>query len=239
MDQHACDERFNFERFCKTTIIHEQRLIAPLPLELSPSEEDCILDNMNIFEKNGFRLHYDESKPPRRRVSLVAIPHSGSGRDGQKAVQFGKEDVGAILYMLGAEGSSSSNGYLASGGTGVDGKGVFGNNAVRRYAGTEVSQNTSSNKGVNDTLIRLPKAVAMFASRACRASVMIGKALLKKQMSTLVSKMEHVDLPWSCAHGRPTMRHVKDIRDVLIDDAKVDIHESNPFEIFTQECDEM
>lgn len=194
---------------------------------------------METFEKNGFRLHYDESKPPRHRVSLLAIPHSGSGRNGQKSVQFGKEDVGAILYLLGAQGSSSSNDYQANGGTGSDGTGSFGNNAVRRYAGSGITRGSFDKNIKNDTLVRLPKAVAMFASRACRASIMIGTALSKKEMRKLVEKMEEVDLPWSCAHGRPTMRHVKDIRDILIEDAKAEIHTSNPFEVLSQECDDV
>jgi len=55
LDQHACDEITNFERLIATTKIHEQKLMAPLRLELSPSEEDCVVENMAIFEANGFR----------------------------------------------------------------------------------------------------------------------------------------------------------------------------------------
>ena len=55
LDQHGCDEKFNFEKMIRETKIHEQRLIAPLRLELSPSEEDCVVENMEIFEANGFR----------------------------------------------------------------------------------------------------------------------------------------------------------------------------------------
>jgi DNA mismatch repair ATPase MutL len=87
LDQHGCDEIKNFERLIKDTKIHEQRLIAPLPLELSPSEEDTVIENMEIFEMNGFRFDYDETKPPRQRLSLTALPHSGSGGDGRTAVQ--------------------------------------------------------------------------------------------------------------------------------------------------------
>lgn len=97
LDQHACDEKYNFERLCKETIIHEQKLMTPLPLELSPSEEHCILEHMDVFETNGFRFDYDASKDPRHRLSLTALPHSGSGGDGTKAVQFGKEGK---LYCL-------------------------------------------------------------------------------------------------------------------------------------------
>jgi DNA mismatch repair protein PMS2 len=100
LDQHACDERINFERLCKETVIHEQKLITPLQLELSPSEEHCVLEHMNVFSQNGFRFHYDPEKEPRSRLSLTALPHSGSGGDGTKAVQFGKEGERTLCYVL-------------------------------------------------------------------------------------------------------------------------------------------
>lgn len=211
LDQHACDEIYNFEKIAVTTKFHEQKLIAPLPLELSPSEEDCIVENMELFEDHGFRFQYDSNKPPRHRLSLTALPHSGSGGDGRKAVQFGKEDVGAFCAILGADGESSS-GIISGSGTGADGSGSSGNNAVRRYAG--------SNGG---TIIRLPKVVAMFASRACRSSVMIGDALSHNQMEKIVQKLHEVEQPWNCPHGRPTMRHVKDISQLLEDDEKINL----------------
>ena len=207
LDQHACDEKFNFERLCANTTIHEQRLIAPLPLELSPSEESCVLDNMDIFEKNGFRFQYDETKPPRHRLSLTALPHSGSGGDGHRAVQFGAEDVGALCAILGADGASSSLGFVAGSGTGADGSGLYGNNAVRRHG---MTSSTSSIDG--PSIVRLPKAIAMFASRACRSSIMIGTALSQKEMEAVVRKMKNVAAPWDCAHGRPTLRHGEYLR---------------------------
>lgn len=60
-------------------------------------------------------------------------------------------------------------------------------------------------------MVRLPKARAMFASRACRSSIMIGKALDKGQMARVVTKMATIEQPWNCPHGRPTMRHLADI----------------------------
>lgn len=198
LDQHACDEKYNFERLCATTVIHEQKLLAPMPLELSPSEETCILENRQVFEQNGFRFEYKEDNPPRHRFALTSLPHSGA-RDGRKAVQFGKDDVHALCAVLGADGASYSP---QDGGTGVDGTGIYGNNAVRRYAG--LSQNGEK------AMLRLPKAVAMFANRACRGSVMIGTALSKKEMETIVQRLASVDHPWNCPHGRPTLKHVKD-----------------------------
>ncbi len=176
LDQHACDEKYNFERLCKETVIHEQTLIAPLPLDLSPSEEHCVLEHMDDFERNGFRFSYNPEKEPRHRLSLTALPHSGSGGDGRKAVQFEREDVGALCAMLGADGTSSSDGYSAGFGNGKQGGRIAGVNAVRRYAG--LAAGVSNQGGLSDgivgsTIVRLPKAVAMFASRACRVSTIV------------------------------------------------------------------
>ena len=49
---------------------------------------------------------------------------------------------------------------------------------------------------------------AMLASRACRSSVMIGKALATTQMQTILAHLSDLDYPWNCPHGRPTLRHL-------------------------------
>jgi len=212
LDQHACDEKYNFERLCKETVIHEQKLIAPLPLELSPSEEHCVLEHRDIFEQNGFRFSYDPEKEPRHRLSLTALPHSGSGGDGKKAVQFGKEDVNALCAILGADGTSSSAGLDT--GSLQGGVRIAGVNAVRRYAGR-------SDGVVGPSIVRLPKAIAMFASRACRGSIMIGTALSEKEQINILNKLDKTDIPWNCAHGRPTMSHIRSLIECLIDDDNV------------------
>ncbi len=209
LDQHACDEKYNYEQLCKNTVMHQQPLIRPLPLELTPSEEACVLDNMDIFEANGFRFSFDDKALIRHRLSLTALPHSGA-HEGRKAVQFGPSDVSALCSIL-TEGSSYDAG---SGGTGTDGTGMYGNNAVRRHAGT-----TSSDRP-DRLLARLPKAVAMFASRACRTSIMIGTALSHKEMNSVVQKLAKVDQPWNCPHGRPTMRHVANVLPLMLKDER-------------------
>jgi len=63
----------------------------------------------------------------------------------------------------------------------------------------------------DNILARLPKAIDMFASRACRSSIMIGRVLSTKEMERVVAKMQDLKDPWTCAHGRPTIRHVSDL----------------------------
>lgn len=48
----------------------------------------------------------------------------------------------------------------------------------------------------------------MLASRACRSSIMIGKALAKPTMRTILEHLSQMRSPWNCPHGRPTMRHL-------------------------------
>ena len=60
-------------------------------------------------------------------------------------------------------------------------------------------------------MTRLPKIRSMFASRACRMSIMIGKALSRNQMVKVVRNLGKIEQPWSCPHGRPTMRHLVDL----------------------------
>ena len=58
----------------------------------------------------------------------------------------------------------------------------------------------------------LPKVRAMLASRACRSAVMIGTHLDRPKMHQLVHQLATLDQPWNCPHGRPTLRHLVDLK---------------------------
>lgn len=62
----------------------------------------------------------------------------------------------------------------------------------------------------NDS-VRPKKVRDVFASRACRGSVMVGTALKEKEMDRIVRNLAGLDKPWNCPHGRPTMRHLMEI----------------------------
>jgi DNA mismatch repair ATPase MutL len=57
-------------------------------------------------------------------------------------------------------------------------------------------------------MVRCTKARAMFAMRACRKSVMIGKTLTRSQMVALLRNMGTIDQPW--------VRLLESWREVLI-----------------------
>jgi DNA mismatch repair protein PMS2 len=162
IDQHASDEKYNFERLQAETVVGNQRLVRPVILELTAVEEEIVLENNNALEKNGFLVEIDTSGESMvgQRCSLVSLPLS-------KEVVFGVRDLEQLIQLL------------------ADSPG-FGEGAVPRPS----------------------KVRKMFAMRACRSSIMIGKTLSKKQMQKVVAQMGTIDKPWNCPHGRPTMRHL-------------------------------
>ncbi|GAB1204946.1 hypothetical protein APSETT445_003611 [Aspergillus pseudonomiae] len=165
IDQHASDEKFNFERLQAETVVQNQRLVQPKQLDLTAVEEEIVIENQSALEKNGFIVEVDDSgnEPIGRRCKLVSLPLS-------KEVVFGVRDLEELIVLLSEMPASSAAGPMY--------------------------------------VPRPSKVRKMFAMRACRSSIMIGKNLSQKQMTRVVRNMGRIDKPWNCPHGRPTMRHL-------------------------------
>ncbi|KAI1470821.1 DNA mismatch repair protein MutL [Daldinia caldariorum] len=162
IDQHATDEKYNFERLQASTVVQSQRLVLPKALELTALEEEVIRENLEALEANGFIVAMDESgdQPVGSRCQLLSLPLS-------RETTFSLADLEELISMLTDHQSSSAS-----------------------------------------SIPRPSKVRKMFAMRACRSSVMIGKSLTIRQMEKLVRHMGELDKPWNCPHGRPTMRHL-------------------------------
>ncbi|KAL4791510.1 hypothetical protein BDV19DRAFT_381488 [Aspergillus venezuelensis] len=165
IDQHASDEKINFERLQATTVVQNQRLVRPKILDLTAVEEEIVIENLPTLEKNGFVIDVDDSgdEPIGKRCSLISLPLS-------KEVVFDVRDLEELIVLLSESSTSSIS----------DAKSIPRPSKVRK----------------------------MFAMRACRSSIMIGKTLTNRQMERVVRDMGSIDKPWNCPHGRPTMRHL-------------------------------
>ncbi|EGC35083.1 hypothetical protein DICPUDRAFT_152626 [Dictyostelium purpureum] len=94
IDQHAADEKYNFEMLSKSLEISSQPLIKPDPLsDLTCEEEMIIIENIDLFKKNGFKFIIDPEAPPRNKIQLSAFPMI----HGQT---FGIKDVYELIYLL-------------------------------------------------------------------------------------------------------------------------------------------
>lgn len=63
-------------------------------------------------------------------------------------------------------------------------------------------------------VIRPSRVRAMLAMRACRSSIMVGRPLDVRAMGRVLANLALLKAPWSCPHGRPTMRHLADLASV-------------------------
>ncbi|BDA44213.1 probable mismatch repair endonuclease PMS2 [Coccomyxa sp. Obi] len=88
VDQHAADEKYNFERLQQVTRLNRQPLLHPQLLHLTPAEAVILRDKMSIFHANGFDFKEDEGQ-----VLLTAVPFS-------KDTIFGVEDVQELLHLI-------------------------------------------------------------------------------------------------------------------------------------------
>ncbi|KAF2837187.1 DNA mismatch repair protein MutL [Patellaria atrata CBS 101060] len=183
IDQHASDEKYNFERLRRETILQPQRLVRPLQLELTAVEEEVIINNPAAIAANGFQVEIDESgeRPVGRCCRLLGLPMS-------REVTFTTEDLEELIALLSESGTSSSSALLSPGIV---------------SASTLLSLNH-----LNQHIPRPSKVRRLLAMRACRGSIMIGKTLTEKQMRTVVRNLGDLEKPWNCPHGRPTMRHL-------------------------------
>ncbi|KAH6631965.1 hypothetical protein F5144DRAFT_649233 [Chaetomium tenue] len=162
IDQHASDEKYNFERLQATTTVQSQRLVQPKTLDLTALEEEIILEHLPALERNGFVVQADTSgaRPVGSRVQLLSLPLS-------RETTFSLADLEELIFLLGDNPTSSAA-----------------------------------------TVPRPSRVRKMFAMRACRSSIMIGRALSRRQMERVVRHMGEMEKPWNCPHGRPTMRHL-------------------------------
>ncbi|KAH9510475.1 hypothetical protein DERF_008995 [Dermatophagoides farinae] len=74
LDQHALDERFNYEKLLSNPPITRQRMVVAKSLKLSTASEMLLLDNMEIFQRFGFDFLVDYDRPIGHRVQMTQIP---------------------------------------------------------------------------------------------------------------------------------------------------------------------
>ncbi|KAF9431560.1 Mismatch repair endonuclease pms2 [Entomortierella beljakovae] len=202
VDQHASDEKYNFETLQEKTVFSTQRLFRPKNLYLTAQEEITVVEHMKMLNKNGFYLDYDPEAPVSHRLKLVTLPVS-------EKVIFDLQDFEELVFLLSQQTTLPENGH-------------DDNNDSDDISGQEKNGETGHRhrhllhgKGnTKETMVRCSKVRSLFASRACRRSVMIGKVLNHGQMKRIVRHMGEIDQPWNCPHGRPTMRHLLDLAEL-------------------------
>jgi DNA mismatch repair protein PMS2 len=97
IDQHAADEKYNYERLQRTVTLQNQRLVRPKPLDLTAVEEEIVLSNKDALKANGFEIettsYTTDDKPAGQRCRLITLPISGEKT-------FDLSDLEELLHLL-------------------------------------------------------------------------------------------------------------------------------------------
>lgn len=110
IDQHAADEKYNYERFSRTITLQSQRLVQPKTLDLTAVEQEVVLNHSDALKANGFEVEItstDNEDPENEEVTttrtcrLLTLPTSHT-------TTFDLSDLSELLYLLSDAPTSSS-----------------------------------------------------------------------------------------------------------------------------------
>ncbi|KAK2459357.1 hypothetical protein APHAL10511_008626 [Amanita phalloides] len=106
VDQHASDEKYNFETLQQTTRIESQKLFKPRTLELTAADELVAIENIHAVQQNGFELEVDETAPAGQgsKLKVTAFPVS-------KSTEFDVTDLEELIHLMRDQPSGLSEDY--------------------------------------------------------------------------------------------------------------------------------
>ncbi|CAC9696036.1 DNA mismatch repair protein PMS1, putative, partial [Plasmodium sp. DRC-Itaito] len=206
IDQHAADEKSNFEKYNKIFTMKSQKLISKIHVQVSPAQVHIIQKYMSIFLQNGFEVQILEEPIHKRRKT------NNNNNNINEQIEDDEEMLMELnVYLLSLP---VFNGKILEV---VDFMSLLHHlteHPVASYNESEVSVKTTvdlNNKTdtwFNYNFPRPQKVWRILASKACRNAIMVGKALNIYEMIKIKKKLSFLKNPWNCPHGRPTIKYL-------------------------------
>jgi len=194
IDQHAADERINYENlqnlvashFPKPAFVSSVALDVATEIGLEPQRAMILEDNISCIVSWGWEFRWTESrekKPKRSDQSKMPEPELTWMRVCRVPTVFGNiiPDVEEQL---------------------------------KQYLDCLEAQDRSLNEAVLKLVIP-PYVMRSIASHACRHAIMFGDMLSFQQSEQLLRDLSKCDIPFQCAHGRPSIYPVWEFRNAL------------------------
>ena len=216
IDQHAADEKFNYENLLRNAVLMKQPTICPLEVSLSVSDKMFVIQNIRMFEEMGFGFLMGESTLSSSLCTSKADCDVEKGLNNiskhdieQLNLVEEVEDVDidlSLKLMIIAFPSVYNYKYTID-----DFLELISSSKRNLNHISNTSSNTQSNTSsqTNPTPINFPNALLRhIASKSCRQSIMIGESLFNQQLSKILINLSQIYSPWNCPHGRPTIRKI-------------------------------
>jgi DNA mismatch repair protein PMS2 len=94
IDQHAADEKANYEKLKRDLRVSTQALISPMVVDLSLTDFMVVEQNRGIFEDNGFKIKLESAEENNHfRVLIVGVPNVFYWR-------YDRSDFMDLLYLV-------------------------------------------------------------------------------------------------------------------------------------------
>ncbi|EEA06477.1 DNA mismatch repair protein, putative [Cryptosporidium muris RN66] len=232
IDQHAADEKTKFEKYNNDLRnIQTQKLLSPLPMTLTPAQEQTALTYKDIFESNGFKYVFNTNSTIGKRIQLTQIPIIM----GSPLQQFDFLDLLTQITKYKLQVNFTSHDSINIGLVNVSKQiknsctdtNITSSQGIKNLEDTESDDEEDVviviNQGANtkstlwcptNRLPRPQRLWSILASKACRRAVMVGDDLNLTQMSKIIYNMSTLKSPWNCPHGRPSIRHLGNLTDI-------------------------
>ena len=102
IDQHAIDERYNFEQLLANPKLEYQKLVSPLDLRLSVQHENVVQENLHVFQTFGFGIVFNREGKAGHRVFLTKIPIGKEWTPAREDIEqiIGKSRSGFVIFFM-------------------------------------------------------------------------------------------------------------------------------------------
>jgi DNA mismatch repair ATPase MutL len=190
IDQHAADERVQLERLLRRTVQPRTGLPVPggverVPLQpsvrLSLSAHEQAVVLRHAAKLSAWGWELREPPTPAHRAAAAAAAAAGGA---------GGAGFGVAPLALEAMPSVQSV-------------------RLREPAMLEYALSLEATGGAST--LPPPAVHRVLASKACRSAVMFGTPLSAAQCQQILTELAQCDLPFQCAHGRPTITPLLDL----------------------------
>lgn len=226
IDQHAADERCRVERLFEEMFIQSETSMlirqvhmtemVPITFKVSSTEASLFRKYLDFFKEWGIHYCVESQSEYGENILIQALPTLIAERC--------RLEPSLVVDLLRREIWTSEEQNIKSSISMTRKKPITGYDASSQQDINEQSSETmaGSSHAPHSWVQKMsgcPQGIFdLLNSRACRGAIMFNDPLSIEECKTLVARLSRCAFPFQCAHGRPSMVPILDLRSRIRDD---------------------
>lgn len=206
IDQHAADEKYNYEELILKSKITSQKLIFPMNLNfLSIIDKIYVFDRFEYFQERGFIL--------KKNNQNYNVQESHEDNDKLLEKEYLSEFfITAFPMIYDYKYSKEDFLQLIDNSKSLYNNEIYLDNKKKENDNNFNFKNCRKSELENKLLLLSENCLKYIANKSCRSSIMIGDFLKLSDMKKILKNLSNLVSPWNCPHGRPTIRKINNIK---------------------------